>query len=169
MELLLQESVRIPPHGLKLYRHADLILAADIYSKEHLYVDPFRNGSAQWYHIPESTIQNYKISRYVIREMKYCAFTTKIKAGRICRHIYPVESVELKRRNEINDYAGGPSKRKSGDSMYWLIKLGKSFEAPSTLYARDKSRRFGLRLVSFRDFSKAGSWDDIPRKYLKNV
>jgi hypothetical protein len=122
-ELFLQETLRIPTSGMKQYRHGDLVLAADIYeSKGREYVRPFEEGVAEWYHIPESTVKNYKISRYVMREMKYCAFTTKSVDGRVCRYVY-----------------------------------------------KEKHRKFRFRLVSFQDFLKAESWDDIPRKYLKDA
>ncbi|MDY0223279.1 MAG: DUF2357 domain-containing protein [Desulfobacterium sp.] len=168
-ELYLQESVRIAPYGMKQYRHSELVLAADIFdSKGRAYVRPFEEGAAQWYHIPESTVQNYKISRHVMREMKFCAFSTNSDDGRRCLYFYPVVSVVLKLRNEIDEYAGGSNSR-GGESLYWLIELGKSFQAPVALAAKKKQRKFRFRLVAFHDFLKAESWDDIPRKYLKNV
>lgn len=168
-DLYLQESVRIPQYGMKQYRHSELILAAEIFdSKGRAYVRPFEEGTAQWYHIPESTVQNYKISRHVMREMKFCAFSTNSDDGRICHYIYPVMSVVLKQRNEIDELAGGVSSR-GGDSLYWLIELGKSFQAPVKLSAKEKQRKFSFRLVAFHDFLKAESWDDIPRRYLKDV
>jgi predicted component of viral defense system (DUF524 family) len=168
-DFYLQEALRIAPYGMMQYRYSDLILAADIFdSKGNTYVTPFKNGTAAWYHIPESTVQNYKISRHVMREMKYCAFTTNSEDGRICRYVYPVESVVLKKRSEIDRYAGGSSSSGS-DSLYWLIRLGKSFQTHAALSAKGKYRKFKFRLVSFKDFLRAESWDDIPKKYLKGT
>ncbi len=165
-ELYLQESVRIAPYGMKQYRHSELILAADIYdSKGRVYIQPFKDGKAQWYHIPESTVQNYRISRHVMREIKYCAFTVRYDEGRQCRHIYPVVKTVLKPRNEINEFAGGKSNRGGDNNMYWLIKLGQSFESSVVLTSKEQHRRFKFRLVKFRDFLAADSWDNIPRKY----
>ena len=167
-ELFLQETLRISISGMKQYQHGDLVLAADIYdSKGREYVKPFKEGRAEWYHIPEKTV-NDKISRYVMREMKYCAFTTKSEVGRVCRYIYPVEAVVLKPRNEIDEYVGG-SRVRNNTSPYWLIKLGRSFKSPVTLCTKKKHRKFGFRLVSFQDLLKAKSWDDIPKKYLKDA
>lgn len=164
--LFLQESVRIPTYGMKQYRHNDLILAADISdSKGVNYVKPFQTGVAKWYHIPESTVNNYKISRHVMREIRYCAFTVNEESGRVCRYVYPVESIVLKPRKEIDEYAGGENSAKN-ENKYWLIKLGKSFNVPVVLAAEKSHRSFYFRLVTFNDFLEAGLWDDIPRKYL---
>ncbi|QEN07329.1 DUF2357 domain-containing protein [Oceanispirochaeta crateris] len=165
-ELYLQESVRIAPYGMKQYRHSELILAADVFeSKGRAYVKPFKDGNAQWYHIPESTVQNHKIPRHIMREIKYCAFTTIHDDVRQCRNVYLVEKVILKLRSEIDEFAGGAGN--SGDSMYWLIKLGQSFQLPVTLISKEHHRRFRFRLVVFKDFLTAESWDDITMKYRK--
>lgn len=169
--LYLQEAMRIPTYGMKQHRHNDLTLAAHIYdskNKSKPYLAQFKKGNAQWYHIPESTVQNYKISRYVMREIKYCAFTTNTENGRECRYLYPVESVVLKPRNKIDQYAGGPTS-KGGNSLYWLLKLGQSFKPPAPLQAKERHRKFKFKLVSFNNFLNAVTWDDIhvDEKYFK--
>jgi len=164
--LFLQEAVRIAPSGMKVYRHSDLILTANIYetNKGTAYVEQFEAGKAPWYHIPESTVQNHKISRYVMREMEYCAFFTKSAGGRECKYIYPIESVTLRPRREIDEYAGGPSR--NGDTrLYWLIKLGTSIPAPIRLTTTEKFRSFRLRLFSLNDLLKAKSLEEIQEKY----
>ena len=166
-ELYLQESVRIAPCGMKQYRHKDLLLAVGIYKTSLMsYYKPFESGTAKYYHMPVSTSDGCKISRYVMRELSYCAFSVLGDGGRICKHVYPVQSVTKKKRHEINDIAGGETAR-NPDADYWVIELGNSNEI--TPLRADTGRHFKTRLVDYNTFESVQRWEDIPaQRYRRN-
>lgn len=167
-EIYLNGALRVSNYGMRQYHYDDLILTADIFkTTPREYVRGFKEGTAGWYHVPVNTINNYKISRHVMREIKYCAFTVLENHNRVCRYIYPVEKVVCKVRSEIDDYAGGKSKRDAG-AMYWLIKLGKSISIPQEMKSAKRARNDNtwLKLLSFKDFMATESWAELSSKYV---
>ena len=164
----LQSYTRIPPTGMSISKYTDLVLSAGMYKSEGEYLQSFKDGTAKCYHIPESTIKSYKIPRAMMREMKFCALSVKQDRGRVCEYIYPIKSIQLKKRNEIDEYAGGPSSR-APEALYWLIELDKSLKLNNKLIQEKKSRSFNFKLVPFKEFINAESWDALESKYSNKL
>ncbi len=166
-DLYLQESVRIAPYGLKQYRHRDLVLAVGIYkTTPGDYCQPFVEGTAKYYHMPVNTTDGCRISRYIMRELGYCAFSVKDADRRICRYLYPVKSICIKKRFELNEIAGGPNPEKA-QLNYWVIELGHG----ELIHEQkdESSRKFKTRIVDLVQFRSVEAWDELQVQRYKKV
>lgn len=60
--ILAQDSVRIPPEGLKLTRGRELVLVAPVGpSRSGDYLEAFRNGKAPWYHTRDEALVRFDL------------------------------------------------------------------------------------------------------------
>ena len=170
-EHLLHESVHIAPTGLSLERYDDLTLVAalgNVSKREKQYVDRFMTGTAGWYHIPASTTDK-KISRTVMRELRFCAVAVHPAraAERRIEYLYEVEPVKLVKRNTLTaDQAGSVAPDNQND--YWLIKLGTSRPLPAA-FSAGGIRRFRFRLTGASDLLTAQNWSDLSERYASFV
>lgn len=161
-----QEASRISYTGMKLTRYHGLSLAVALGGGRHkAYLEKFKNGQAQWYHTPKSTMVKYNIQRSVMREIKYCAFVVYYpddKQRRI-EYIYDVVSVRLVKRKQITkEQAGAPFSNPDDD--YWLFQLGRVNKIKLSIDASG-SRDFKFRLTSVDEIAKAKTWKDLPNHY----
>ena len=166
-EHLLKGSVRIAPTGLSLSRYSDLTLVASLSGRagrDKEYFKRFLQGKAGWYHIPVSTAENYKVTRTVIREVRYCAIAVS-STGVPDRHVeflYDVLSIRLVRRNELTlDQAGKIDL--SNSAIYWLFELGTSRTLKPL--AVPGKRGFRFMLTGARDLMESREWKDLPDRY----
>lgn len=167
-EHLLQESVRIPPTGLKLERYSDLTLAASLggtAGRDRGYVNRFLEGTAGWYHLPVSTQENRKIPRSVMREVRFCAVSVHQPGAhdRLIEYLYDVRSVRLAKRCDLTVEQAG-SLAPANDNDYWLFELG-----PSRQLARPIRiggvRPFRFRLTSSLGMLTGKPWQDLEERY----
>jgi len=166
-EHLLHDSVRIPPTGLSLSRYNDLTLVSslgNVSGRDKEYVERFLCGNAGWYHLPASTADK-KISRAVMRELRYCAVAVH-SAGVVDRQIeylYDIRSVRLVKRCDLSAEQAGNVNPNQND--YWLLQLGNSrrLDVPICVAA---GRTFRFRLTGVSDVLGAQNWRDLPERYL---
>ena len=163
-----QEAARISQTGMALSKYQDLTLTMSLGpGRTKAYLDNFRQGKAQWYHIPlQSTLSHIK-QRAAIREIKYCAFVVYYPADKQRRidFIYEVRSVRLVKRKEISDeQAGRAAKLESLEKDYWLFELGNARPLVSSIDVSG-ARDFKLRLVRVEQLMKAGNWKDLANHY----
>jgi hypothetical protein len=170
-EHLLHESVRIAPTGLSLERYDDLALVAalgNVSKRDKQYVDRFMTGTAGWYHIPASTTDK-KISRTVMRELRFCAVAVHPvgSAERRVEYLYEIESVRLVKRNSLTvEQAGSVDPDNRND--YWLLKLGTSKLLP-VAFSAGGVRKFRFRLTGASELQKALNWSDLSERYASLV
>ncbi|HXE96163.1 MAG TPA: restriction endonuclease-like protein [Dongiaceae bacterium] len=170
-EHLLHESVRIAPTGLSLERYDDLTLVAslgNVSKRDKQYVECFMTGTAGWYHIPASTTDK-KISRTVMRELRFCAVAvhTVGTAERRIEYLYEVESVRLVKRNRLTAEQAG-SVNPDNQNEYWLLHLGAARLLPAA-FSDGGIRKFRFRLTGASDLLKAKNWNDLSERYASFV
>jgi hypothetical protein len=163
-----QEAARISQTGMALSKYQDLTLTMSLgLGRTKAYLDNFRQGKAQWYHIPlQSTLSHIK-QRAAIREIKYCAFVVYYPADKQRRidFIYEVRSVRLVKRKEISDeQAGRAAKLESLEKDYWLFELGNARPLVSSIDVSG-ARDFKLRLVRVEQLIDASNWQDLVNCY----
>lgn len=162
------ESVRIPYTGLNQTRYSELTMtmalgASKGRAKE--YSERFEQGTALWYHVPETSITK-KYASSIVNELRYCAIAT-ISPGSAFRtvdHVWPVKSARLVPRKELTVEQAGSLSNK--DDMYWLLELGKAFklETPVSGFSR-RDFKSSMRLTTLGELSSAKPFGEVADLY----
>lgn len=142
-QLYVQEPARIPLYGMQQMRYRDLVLTAALGpQRDPSYLGRFRDGSARWYHMPQTTPE-LKFDPHIIREVRYLApmFQKDASGDLAIAYVWPVLSVQLIKRNEITKAQSG--KDSSDNTLYYLFELGYSIRLPAPIT--------GFSGSSFRD------------------
>lgn len=163
-----QEAARIPYTGMKLSRFQNLVLTIALgKNRRKTYLDKFRDGSAKWYHLPESTTMSKKVAREVMRELKLCAFVVYSAdiSQRKIKYRYEIRSVRLLKRKDITEeQSGAKADPKKMEEHYWLFELGASTKLNLSIDVSG-SRDFKFRLTSLKDLETATAWNKLPNHY----
>lgn len=126
--IYVQEAARIPAYGMKQSLYPDLLMMAALGKEEDrdpAYFDKFRQGLAQWYHMPKKTF-NDRFKHGVVTEIRYLGLAfaeNKNSDDKQITKVWPVKQVKLVARHEINVLQSG--KESTHDELYYLFKLGK--------------------------------------------
>ncbi|WP_019677525.1 DUF2357 domain-containing protein [Arsukibacterium perlucidum] len=138
---LLEDSARIPHHGMQQVHYPDLTLvitAAPEQGRDQAYIDSFKQGTATCYHTRLEATERINLEKNAIAEIRYCVIATTVtgSAERIAKYIWPVKSVKLVQRNSLNKQQTGInidiSDPRSADK-YWLFEFGPAFELPQRI------------------------------------
>jgi hypothetical protein len=135
--LYLQDAARIPYSGMQQVLYPDLTMTIALGRQERrdsAYRDNFKNGLAQWYHLPQDTfLKKYK--QHIVNEIRYLALAMTSDQDSHSKHIamiWPIKSVILSPRHKINkEQAGKDSK---SDLPYYLFELGKPLTLKDAIY-----------------------------------
>jgi hypothetical protein len=159
-----EDSSRIAQSGTRLSRYMDLTLVAPLGpNRSEEYAGHYRDGTARWYHIPLSTTNKVSVERNAMREVRYCAIAHDNADGRIITHLYPVKSVKLKNRSELEfEQTGKVDSEKN--SKYWVLELGYAQPLPQALVF-PVFPHFKFRLTNAADVLTGTKWDDLPERY----
>lgn len=163
-----QDAGRISYSGMHTVRYRDLTLVAGLGGGRSAdYVTAFREGTAQWYHLPVTTPQQRRVAHFVMQELRYCALAVPVVGTpeREIGFVYPVLAVECVKRSAITEAQSGSRKIRDPDAVYWLFTLG----APLRLGIRvlvPGMRDFKFRLTGLDDLSTAGNWQALPDRYV---
>ncbi|NOQ63723.1 MAG: DUF2357 domain-containing protein [Methyloprofundus sp.] len=168
--LYIKEAARISYTGMQLSRYQDLTLAVALGAgRSDSYIEAFRQGKAQWYHLPETTAIKKKVPRAVMREIKYCAFwvyDTHSKQRQI-KYLYELKSVRLVQRQAITKQQAGTIARHGTEfDNYWLLELGQAHVLNNALTISG-SRDFKFKLINREELVSTGtSWEHLSGRYL---
>ncbi|OQK16514.1 hypothetical protein AU255_00990 [Methyloprofundus sedimenti] len=164
--LYVQESARISYTGMELSKFQDLTLTVALgKGRSKAYLEKFREGKAQWYHLPLKTTVAKRMQRTAMRELKYCAFVVYYPddVQRRIEYVYELVSVQLVKRRDITaEQAGVPPK--NSDDDYWLFELGRVNKMALAIDVSG-TRDFKFRLANIDELIKAEAWTDLPNHY----
>lgn len=161
-----QEPARISYTGMELSKFQDLSLSVALgKGRSKPYLEKFRHGKAEWYHMPLKTTLAKKMHRSAMREVKYCAFVVYYPDDlqRRIDYIYEVISVQLVKRKMITSEQAGVPLKKSDDD-YWLFELGKVNKMELSIDVSG-NRDFKFRLARIDELVKAKTWAELPNYY----
>jgi len=135
--LYLQDAARIPYSGMQQVLYPDLTMTIALGRQEgrdSAYRDNFKNGLAQWYHLPQSTfLKKYK--QHIVNEIRYLALAMTSDQDSYSKQItmiWPIKNITLSPRYKINkEQAGKDSK---SDLPYYLFELGKPLTLKDAIY-----------------------------------
>ncbi len=161
-----QGPARISYTGMELSKFQDLSLSVALgKGRSKSYLEKFKQGKAQWYHLPLKTTLAKKMQRVAMREVKYCAFVVYYPDDlqRRIEYVYEVISVQLVKRREItSEQAGVPIK--NSDDDYWLFELGRVNKMELAIDVSG-NRDFKFKLARVDELVKAKSWAELPNHY----
>jgi len=163
-----QEATRISYTGMALSRYQDLSLSVALgANRDKTYLEKFRLGKAEWYHLPLQTSLMKNVQRAAIREIKHCAFVVYYPDDEQRRidYIYDVISTRLVKRKDISDeQAGATATQLNLEKDYWLFELGGVKKLDLSINVSGY-RDFKFRLASFEELVKATTWNELPNHY----
>ena len=126
--LYVQEAARIPYYGMRQVLYSDLTMTVALggqRGRDTGYFDGFEQGTAQWYHLPQSTfLQKFKL--HIAEEIRYLALASTSGTQSSTKQIeklWPIKRVVVLPRYAITEDQAG---KKSGSvDPYYLFELGK--------------------------------------------
>lgn len=135
--LYAQEAARIPYYGMRQVLYPDLTMTVALggqRGRDNRYFEKFEQGTAQWYHLPQSTFLQ-KFKQHIAEEIRYLALASTSDTQSSTKQIdklWPVKRVTVLPRYAITEDQAG---KKSGSAdLYYLFELGKplSLQTPVT-------------------------------------
>lgn len=170
---LLEDSARIPHHGMQQVHYPDLtmvVTAAPEQYRAQVYIDSFKQGTAVCYHTRLDATQRENLEKNAINEIRYCVIATEqqgISNQRVARYIWPVKSVKLVKRSQLNEQQTGRAINQSDphyNSLYWLFEFGPAFTLPQPIGGFD-SIHHQLKLTTRRNLAHVTSFAGIEQVY----
>ena len=168
--LYLEDSARIPYRGLSVSNKRALTFvmpSAPKKGRTKVYVDGFLNGQAKWYHVPVKTIAS-DYEKTIMYELEYLAVASILKGShaRQIEYVWPIRTVTLKKRFEINEEQSGVNKK--GDEVYWLLELDRPIKLNRAI-ANVPSRSFkdAIKLTTLNALNEADTFQEITETYAE--
>ncbi|WP_027848385.1 restriction endonuclease-like protein [Marinospirillum minutulum] len=126
--LYVQEAARIPYYGMHQVLYPDLTMTVALggqRGRDNGYFEKFEQGTAQWYHLPQSTFLQ-KFKQHIAEEIRYLALASTSDTQSSTKQIdklWPVKRVTVLPRYAITEDQAG--KKSSSADLYYLFELGK--------------------------------------------
>lgn len=126
--LYTQEAVRIPYDGMRQVLYPDLTITLALggqRGRNDAYFERFEQGTAQWYHLPQSTFLQ-KFKQHIAEEIRYLALASTSDTQSSTKQIdklWPVKRVTVLPRYAITEEQAG--KKSDSADLYYLFQLGK--------------------------------------------
>lgn len=173
---LLEDSARIPHHGMQQVFYSDLTLvitAAPEAGRDTAYVAGFKNGTATCYHTRLRATKRANLEQNIINEVRYCVIATEApcQTERMASFIWPVKRVSLVKRSTLTKVQTGiqlaPDDSRSND-LYWLFELGTAFNLEQPISGFD-SYHHQLVLTTRQKLRAASHFDEIQQVYSETM
>lgn len=170
-QLLVQEAARIPHYGMAQTFYPDLTMTAAVggaSGRRSVYFEAFANGSAQWYHMPQSTFHG-KYRQHVVEEIRFLALATTASTATGSKQLdklWPVKAVTLVPRYKLTAQHAG--KADPSPELYYLFELGKplTLQQPIT-HVPHRPMRNTMRLTTLSRLEQATKFCDVESVYQK--
>ena len=126
--LYTQEAARISYHGMQQVLYPDLtmtIAVAGQRGRSAGYFNRFEQGTAQWYHTPQTTFSR-EFKQHVVYEIRYLALGVTSESNSQTKQIdrlWPVKRVFLLPRYALSELQSG--KNSTSSELYYLFELGR--------------------------------------------
>ncbi|MGL6117517.1 DUF2357 domain-containing protein [Plesiomonas sp.] len=126
--LYVQEAARIPYYGMYQVLYPDLTMTVALGGQRgrgNSYFEGFEQGTAQWYHLPQSTFLQ-KFKQHVAEEIRYLALASTSNTQSSTKQIdklWPIKHVTVLPRYTITEEQAG--KKSDSTDLYYLFALGK--------------------------------------------
>ncbi|GAC23438.1 hypothetical protein GMES_1139 [Paraglaciecola mesophila KMM 241] len=169
--LYVQEAARIPYYGMRQVLYPDLTMTVALggqRGRDTGYLEKFEQGTAQWYHLPQSTFLQ-KFKQHIAEEIRYLALASTSDTQSSTKQIdklWPVKRVTLLPRYAITEDQAG---KKSGSAdLYYLFELGKplSLQTPVTNVPH-RPMKNSMKLTTLTRLERVTKFTEVQRVYEK--
>jgi hypothetical protein len=167
--LYVQEAARIPYYGMRQVLYPDLTMTVALggqRGRDNGYFEQFEQGTAQWYHLPQSTFLQ-KFKQHIAEEIRYLALasTSDIQSStKQIDKLWPVKRVTVLPRYAITEDQAG---KKSGSAdLYYLFELGKplSLQTPVTNVPH-RPMKNSMKLTTLTRLESVTKFTEVERVY----
>ena len=146
-----------------------VVTAAPEQNRHHTYIDSFKQGTAVCYHTRLEATEREQLEKNAINEIRYCVIATNVhgRSDRVAKHIWPVKSVKLVKRSELNEQQTGRILSRNDpyyNSLYWFFEFGPAFTLPQPIAGFD-SEHHKLMLTTRRSLAHVSSLGEIEQVY----
>ena len=162
-----EDPARIPYRGTKIARHAGLtiLFSGEVPGRSGGYTQRLMTGKLNAYHTKLLATGRQRLEEHIIGEVQYLGIATTLGAGsQSIERLYPVEKVQLVKRQTIAFEVSGTDQISDPNELYWLFTLGKSIETYSPITVNTPSH-FTVSLTNFHHAFDGGSIEQLPKIY----
>ena len=167
--IYLQDAARIASTGMQQVLYPDLTLTMAVAPKsgrQQDYVDNFKQGIAQWYHLPQKTFLD-KYKQHIIDEIGYLALAItdeQITNTKQINRIWPIKNITLIARSAITEIQAG--KRSDSNKLYYLFELDKPLSLRDSINKVPfRTFKDAMKLTTLAHLQQADEFDDITQVY----
>lgn len=167
--LYVQEAARIPYYGMRQVLYPDLTMTVALGGQrghDNGYFEKFAQGTAQWYHLPQSTfLQIFK--QHIAEEIRYLALASTSNTQSSTKQIdklWPIKRVTVLPRNDITEDQAG--KKSDSADLYYLFELGKplSLQTPVTNVPH-RPMKNSMKLTTLTRLESVTKFADVDKVY----
>ena len=167
--LYVQDAARIPYYGMRQVLYPDLTMTVALggqRGRDNGYFEQFEQGTAQWYHLPQSTFLQ-KFKQHIAEEIRYLALASTSDTQSSTKQIdklWPVKRVTALPRYAITEDQAG---KKSGSAdLYYLFELGKplSLQTPVTNVPHRPIKN-SMKLTTLTRLESVTKFTEVERVY----
>lgn len=171
--LYAQEAARIPYSGMHQIFYPDLTMTVALggqHKRNMTYFEKFEQGTAQWFHLPQSTFLT-KFKQHIVEEIRYLALAsisdTISTSKKICK-LWPVNGVSLLPRSAITEEQAG--KTSESEELYYLFELGKplTLQNPVTNVPHHPIRN-SMKLTTLTRLETVTRFSDVERVHEEAI
>lgn len=164
-----QDAARIPYYGMRQVLYPDLTMTAALggqRGRAYGYFEGFEQGTAQWYHLPQSTfLQRFK--QHIAEEIRYLALASTSDAQSATKKIdklWPVKRVTVLPRDVLTEEQAG--KTSDSTDLYYLFELGKPLQlhAPIT-HVPHRPIKNSMKLTTLTRLERVIRFAEIEKVY----
>ncbi|MGL6171862.1 MAG: DUF2357 domain-containing protein [Vibrio sp.] len=169
--LYVQEAARIPYYGMHQVLYPDLTMTVALggqRDRDNGYFEKFEQGTAQWYHLPQSTFLQ-KFKQHIVDEIRYLALASTSDVQSSTKQIdklWPVKRVTVLPRYAITEDQAG--KKSSSAELYYLFALGKplSLQTPVTNVPH-RPMKNSMKLTTLTRLESVTKFVDVGKVYAE--
>ena len=167
--LYVQEAARIPYYGMRQVLYPDLTMTVALggqRGRNNGYFEGFEYGTAQWYHLPQSTFLQ-KFKQHVAEEIRFLALASTSDTQSSTKQIdklWPVKRVTVLPRYAITEEQAGKESDKK--DLYYLFELGKplTLQTPVTNVPHQPIKN-SMKLTTLNRLESVTKFVDVEKVY----
>jgi hypothetical protein len=167
--LYVQEAARIPYYGMRQVLYPDLTMTVALggqRGRDNGYFEKFDQGTAQWYHLPQSTFLQ-KFKQHIAEEIRYLALASTSDTQSSTKQIdklWPVKRVTVLPRYAITEEQTG--KKSDSTDLYYLFEIGKplSLQTPVTNVPHRPIKN-SMKLTTLTRLESVTKFNEIEKVY----
>lgn len=175
--LYVQEAARIPYYGMRQVLYPDLTMTMTMTmtvalggqrGRDNGYFEKFERGTAQWYHLPQSTLLQ-KFKQHIAEEIRYLALASTSDTQSATKQIdklWPVKRVTVLPRYAITEDQAG--KKSDSADWYYLFDLGKPLSLQTSVTnVPHRPMKNSMKLTTLTRLESVTKFTDIDKVYAE--